>query len=577
MKVETFQNLAVRVAATVGRNRDVQITFGGETAYTDGRHINIPTLPAGSDMTPHQFRVFSGYVDHETAHVRYSDMDAWQKWPELKDPVTHGICNIIEDIRSEKCQVGDYPGSLDYLDTLAEYVDKGSKVREKVKGKDTTKAAEFFAAFYKEAWEKYREVKHTIEAPDIYSIPELVPIADLMRKIPKLRSANDSYNLALEVKKLLSDEVKRQAAQKMSGQGPGQQMFGIAIPGQPGQGQPMPFNGKILTLGDLVEAAKEMLKSTDRAEKFKSLMEELKQRSEKDDVKPDRATRSWGKKVLPPADTSQDKIFTPSEENQASYLRTKASMTAMINALKKMTRVYLQTRTHSAWTRGLSEGTLDKKALHKLKVGSRDVYKELRVKEMVDTAVLLLIDLSSSMNAQMVRTTTIAIAEATAPVKKLSLAIAGFYGSTPRLYSRGGKAGRSCTLYIPLFKGFDEQYVKAQARLGAIGTGGSTPLGCAYGSAYEYIVNRKEKRRVIWVISDGDPYITTESDEHNEFMQMERVHRRCKKMGVETLGLGISSYGGQLNLKKYVDTYGEITDQNQLTDEVLKAMKGLVR
>lgn len=72
-------------------------------------HINIPALPAGTVMTEHQYRVYNGYIDHEAAHVRYTDFDILKA--ASSEPVLRHMINIVEDIRIENKQIDYYPGS----------------------------------------------------------------------------------------------------------------------------------------------------------------------------------------------------------------------------------------------------------------------------------------------------------------------------------------------------------------------------------------------------------------------------------------------------------------------------------
>jgi Mg-chelatase subunit ChlD len=68
-KRKTIYNALPIVAAAYGEKFGVKISIGGDTACTDGKTINLPNIP---EDYPHMDAVW-GYLAHEAAHVRFTD------------------------------------------------------------------------------------------------------------------------------------------------------------------------------------------------------------------------------------------------------------------------------------------------------------------------------------------------------------------------------------------------------------------------------------------------------------------------------------------------------------------------
>ena len=94
------------LADILGRAYGITVEIGGSDAYTTGRIIRLPSLPATSDAT--FLGLVRGYIDHEAAHVRHTDFSALA----LADmtPLEKTIWNIFEDWRVEKAMAVIYPG-----------------------------------------------------------------------------------------------------------------------------------------------------------------------------------------------------------------------------------------------------------------------------------------------------------------------------------------------------------------------------------------------------------------------------------------------------------------------------------
>lgn len=106
------------LASILGKRYGVEVIIDGDTAYTDGHTINLPALPLDSDEE--LLEQVRGYLDHEAAHIRFSDFDLIAR--RAMDPVWKHIMNIIEDWRVENAMSDVFPGCRANLNKLIPYL-----------------------------------------------------------------------------------------------------------------------------------------------------------------------------------------------------------------------------------------------------------------------------------------------------------------------------------------------------------------------------------------------------------------------------------------------------------------------
>lgn len=102
------------VASILGDRYGIQIEMSGDSAYTDGRSIHLPSLSQSTDIS-----IVRGYLDHEAGHIRYTDMDVMQQ---CKNQVETWLLNVIEDWRIEERMSERFPGCRANLEKLIKKV-----------------------------------------------------------------------------------------------------------------------------------------------------------------------------------------------------------------------------------------------------------------------------------------------------------------------------------------------------------------------------------------------------------------------------------------------------------------------
>jgi len=125
MKGKDYMHEAKNVSSVLGRNSDVKVVFEGTGACTDGNNIVLPTIDSEVELDDWTVKVARGYVDHEAAHVKWTDQDQWVKainrFKRSKEHVAlkKGCLNALEDMRIEKKLIDMYAGSIDNLDAVS--------------------------------------------------------------------------------------------------------------------------------------------------------------------------------------------------------------------------------------------------------------------------------------------------------------------------------------------------------------------------------------------------------------------------------------------------------------------------
>ena len=92
------------VAGVLGKTYGVRVEIGGNQAFTNGKVIQLPSLPAETD--PDFTGLVRGFLDHEAAHIRETDFNVINGLT----PLEKSIWNTFEDWRVENKLAELFPG-----------------------------------------------------------------------------------------------------------------------------------------------------------------------------------------------------------------------------------------------------------------------------------------------------------------------------------------------------------------------------------------------------------------------------------------------------------------------------------
>lgn len=575
MRQEAFSSFAVNYARMVG-SRGVFVTFGGDMAFTDGRRINLPTLPAGTFLSPWEVKVFTGYLDHELGHIKFTDFKQLKAsgLNRAKEPILFYLWNMVEDIRIENEYIRRWPSTAAYLDACTQDVETRKRTREETQSRRAVQSMVFLEAMNRTCYEDLRSTKDVefFSPIKMEAIPELKEAERLLRVgVPRLSSEVESLNLARAVLTSFPKDVDWGQATALDEQGCIHLVF--LVDGENSG------NG-----GSLESAALLLLSFNDRGEAQHQAYQVVEEKDlpgskkpppikKKGKVAPVRGFENDGTVILPPVCTQGDEIFRPADRDAAVYHKTREKVQTEITSLKRMLGIYLQSRNKKAWERGLLEGRLDEERLALFEAGAVDLFKQKRDRQVVNTAISKMIDESGSMDEENARVGAIMLCEALVGIKEVKLAISGFTTNEKRYHEKSG-GGRNEGLSILLYKGFEESYESCKDKLGTLGSRLRTPLGEAYAFAYQQVSVRPEPRKVIWLTTDGLPSISVGNNEHSEWLLMERIYQRCKRQGIKVICTNIG--GINERMKTVADMVVTVNSSAEYPNSILMSLKEIM-
>ena len=110
----TLMKTLPMIAMALGKKHNIKVVCDRaiDTAQTDGQTIYLPPIPDNEDAKI----LVSGYIDHESAHIRCTDFSV-----HMGRGIQKSLVNVIEDIRIEKILGAEYIGCRENLLALEEW------------------------------------------------------------------------------------------------------------------------------------------------------------------------------------------------------------------------------------------------------------------------------------------------------------------------------------------------------------------------------------------------------------------------------------------------------------------------
>lgn len=612
MSKDVIQSLPI-IAKALGRNMGVKVKLDAGHPRTDGNVIYLPSLPISD---PGVETLGLGYIIHEAGHIRYSDFSIdYAALP----PLVAKFAGVLEDIRMERCVIRDYPGAPKRLAALvASLVQKG--FFEPIRENSPPIAVLIKYMLYKlrahvldqPALEAYA-LEAEARLGELVTDMAMTRIRSVMARITSCKNESDVVSLAHEVADILKEESERQSPPQDQNQNPqqsgdGSQSQDQSQPDGNGDGQvddtnqdqSTPSNGdsdgsdandqsdqssdgssdsnsdsnddatdtsnggQASTDDDSsadasdasgsgsgasgatdasFEAAKQAMKEIletdpnalndlpgDISDAFEELIEnELK------------AASSRGNHPVSMKPTLMKGNVQPSDHQKALDQAEGATASLQSRLIQLVQAETKAKRKTSRYGRRLND-----RKLHRIKSGNTRVYKSTSRKKAVNTAVQVLLDRSSSMRSGMsvASTSTLALTAAMKKVPHLSAGAAFF----PGLNSSS----------VTVLTSHDEQMYQTAGYYPVVEARGGTPLLEALMWSGDTLMERKEERKVLIVITDGTP---------NGFEDCEKTIRDLRRGGIEVYGLGIDVhlelmtqlFNGEMTVIENVDELAQAT------------------
>ena len=601
----TIHNALPIVAAAYGEKFGVKVEVAGHEAHTDGKTIVVPNVPETYNMD-----VLWGYLAHEAAHVRFTDFAA-PRTPGLHATLT----NVLEDCRIERAMMSLYPGTAKTLLDVAQYmVDQGhySHVKE------SDHPAQILTG-YCLYWLQSQAVgqpcltpymqgaKQALEAK--FPMGAVLRLNVLLRNAVAAQSTADASTIASQILVMIQEEAEKeqqkqqeqqasqddqdsqnasddqppqgagaqgdqddqgsrdgQGSNQDDQQGQGDRADPSSQPqgedGQDGQDssastqpqgssgqdddqgatatQASPGAGGQVSAEDGAKALQQVLSAgagdlgLDAREALKAeLFEAARQGGN-----PDYQTVRTGKQAHKDDFTGEALL----NEVRGATSKIRAQLAGMVQA---------SLRSSSITRR--SGKRLDASKLHRAALGDSRVFLRPADKKRPNTAVHLLVDMSGSMNAVagdtrrhfIARKAALALALALDAIPNVNPAVSFFGGYESDPVQMAVKHGES---------------VQANAgRFGVLPNGG-TPMASAIWYSAFALSKTREDRKMLIVITDGDP----DSQDATE-----KAIELCERSDVEVIGIGV----GTNSVRHLFDQSIVISDFDQLQTTLFKLME----
>jgi cobalamin biosynthesis protein CobT len=248
-------------------------------------------------------------------------------------------------------------------------------------------------------------------------------------------------------------------------------------------------------------------------------------------------------------DKSMDRVkVIPPAMDTGIFDGFRRDLKGLNSAATKMANMFLA-RTESRWVQDREQGKVNVRALAKVKVGYRNVYKEKMISTDRDTAITLLNDCSGSMRGDKVQAAmraTVMFLECLQLAKIKTEVLA--YTTGEVTIGRGVETrtawtyGRIEALITYVYKTFDEVYGAAVKK--RISNYHFTQMnnncdGDSVRLAADRLLKRKEKRKILIVLTDGN--VCHAGDDAAGAKYLHDVIPVIEKQGVEVIAVAIGT------------------------------------
>ncbi len=496
------------LASILGDRYGVEILIGGDEAKTDGKTIFLPSLPLECDDT--FLNLLRGYIDHEAAHVRFTDFALLQA--AQLTPFEHYVWNCIEDWRIEQKIASHFNGCKINLLWLIEHVFYCTKKQAK---KALDKAISEWLLLSMRAWdlEKLRPQVLALEKIIDKQCPQLLPeLRVLLLNVQKqCENTEEAIEHARNIVNCIEKYIKQQEQITNAKGKPKEQLSQENHKNQGGNSENKMLGDTQMTLGEqtsaveineLVKALQDLL-AADEKQLPKNIGEISKKIIEKQKPAKDMFKLQVAKAGVKTIDNLEDFAMQKA-------LRISTSLKARLQGL-------LQAQDLKRYLPA-SRGRINAHRLHGLSVQDSRVFLKHTKRESTNTAVHILFDTSGSMsnNIEMASQACFALASALGNTKGINVAVSTFPAHTTSMKFAG---------IFPLLR--HGQKVSTQFKIRAWG---STPLTESLWWVYQTLLQQPEPRKIILLLTDGEPDYR-ESALH--------AINYAEKIGLEIYGIGI--------------------------------------
>jgi len=593
MKTQEFIHESIGVTDVFGRKSGVKVVFEGDQAHTDGETITIPSLPQDKVMSKHSVGVARGYIDHESAHVRFTDWDVSKKLfkecAEHNRPSLKAITNCVEDMFIEREYMKLYPGSERNLNTLCTDINVREVEHIKALPEDQRTGVNLGTVASGILARGRRDYVDTSELWDCVPDNVKAHAEKWQEHIDKIESTSDSIRLAKSIYKLLREDPNLES-------------------------DPEDFNPEDDDLSDVADGDGELLPKgmkEEYGEAGEALGEAL---SEDGESGPAELGEGSGAKGLANGKgalgytvytTKYDTVLhrrlpKPSEESRMDnppfwtgthegYAKDKSRLQSQITVMKSKLQRVIASKEMRDWDFGREQGRLDSKRFSSAMTGQKNVYKRRTDRIEMDTAISILVDCSGSMSSggkiTLAKQVAIVLGECFegTGVKYEIVGFTNHYANMRdtinRLVYKGEKETkvyhRIEPLQLMMFKEFNDRLRDAQPFINAIDmvSMGNNSDRDAIQFAANRLSKRPESRKILFTLSDGSPANSCSNSVDSKDLirgAKEAVDEASKE--IECVGIGIQDS----SVKRIYPNYAVVNNLEELQSTVMRKLSAIL-
>ncbi|MBK1699948.1 VWA domain-containing protein [Thiococcus pfennigii] len=578
---QTLRNALPIVAAALGRKFGVEVGVGGREACTDGQRIQIPAVaddPASRELA-------WGYLAHEAAHVRYTDFAVYAQ-AAREGPLQERLQNSLEDVRIERALARPYPGTRAAIAKVLRRLLAEGRLSAPQPGDHPAQVLTGYLLLALRHAVLNQTVLATEARQAAATLRQVFPAAfieqlhALMDEVPGLTSTAETVDLARRIRRLIEDEAHRPSEH---GSGRSDQVDKESTTGQASgaEGTEDDDGSKVnLTAGQPDSSGQEGTKdgAPEGSESTPSGGQEggpagseprPDEGRETDSVDPSDLDTDAGCVLADDSDGTDphEALAAVLAAGASDYdddlfaqvgrlLGAKASATDAVRlplpedyvgnaraGLRRLARVQAESARLSARLQGLVQASrldrprpvrsgrrLDPRRLHRIAVADGRLFARKHRRVAPNTAVHLLVDLSGSMQTTVKRRDGREGLRADSALESalaLALALEGIPGVSVAATAFPGLAGTAARVTRLVRHG---QSPRACAGAFVQSARGGTPMAQALWYAAADLLARREARRMLIVLTDGEP------DDRSEALRLLGLARQA---GIEAVGVGI--------------------------------------
>lgn len=491
------------LASVLGNTYGVHVRIGGSDACTNGNMIQLPSLPV--DCGEELLLLVRGFIDHESAHIRYTDFKAFKE--AALDAVTKNLFNAIEDWRVENRLAAVFPGCRHNFHELIRRFFVEDATRERAGEISLALSVLNYVLLTVRSWD-VPEVSQPLgeettsldtHFPGMRQSLDLI-LAQIRQECPDTSSAIDyARQLAHCLKSWKSpsqEEQNQESGSQTENTSASEKGSEASTPEASTHGTSSAENscspaGK--TGQDILSGIPSM--PVDMGNWLGKQLEA-------------HAAGDSGRKVEMAVEGSCEVHLLPDQDREKAVRMATALKARMLGLLQA------HTLRHAISGR---QGKLETGKLYRLSTGSPRVFQKRASVHKLDTAVHILLDSSGSMHGESIKLAVqacYAVGKALEHLSGISLGITSFPAY------RDGKIG-----VFPLVRHGQKMTDRMQMQ-----AHGGTPLAEALWWVMRQMLILKETRKVVLILTDGVP---------DDVPQCLQALEALRKTGVEVYGIGM--------------------------------------